>query len=107
MENVLKLAVFAKKRTTKEGKVFYSYLATLRKKTGEEEVAQIKFRDVCGNPDPEKCPINLIIPRGKANLSTREFVREDTGEIVEQKVLWVSEWTEGEPYVDTSLDEYM
>ena len=107
MENVLKLAVFAKKRTTKEGKVFFSYLSTLKKKSGEEEIAQIKFRDVCGNPDPDRCPMNIEIPRGSANLSTRTFTREDTGEIVDQKVLWVSKWSEGEPYVDTSLDEYM
>lgn len=107
MDGTITLAIFAKKRKSKEGREFHSYLGTLRKKDGTEEKAQIKFRDLCGNPDAARCPMNIVIPRGKANLSTREYVKEDTGEIMEQKVLWVSEWTEGEPYVDTSLDDYI
>ena len=32
----MELAIFAKKRTGKDGKGFYSYLSTLTKKTGEK-----------------------------------------------------------------------
>lgn len=107
MENTMQQAIFAKKKTTKEGKLFYTYLTTMRKKDGSEIIAQVKFRDVCGNPDPEKCPINIKFSRDKANMSTRTYTREDTGEIEEQYVLWVSEWTEGEPYHDTSMDDFI
>ena len=100
-------AIFAKKRTTKEGKTFYSFLTTMKKKDGSEEIAQVKFRDKCGSPDPEKCPINIVFDKANANMSRREYVREDTGEIVDQLTMWVSAWEEGEPYIDTSMDDYI
>lgn len=107
MENTMTQAIFAKKKTTKEGKIFHTYLTTLKKKTGEEIIAQVKFRDICGSPDPEKCPINIVFDRAKANMSVRQFTREDTGDIAEQYVMWVSEWKEGEPYKDKSMDEFI
>lgn len=104
---MMKQAIFAKKKTTREGKVFHTYLTTLKKKDGTELIVQVKFRDACGNPDPERCPMNIEIPKNKANLTSRTFTREDTGEVCEQYVLWVSEWKEGEEYRDTSLDEFI
>ena len=105
--NTMMQAIFAKKKTTKEGKIFHTYLTTLKKKTGEEIIAQVKFRDICGSPEPEKCPMNIVFPRSKANMTVREYTREDTREICEQYVMWVSEWAEGKPYRDTSMDEFI
>ncbi len=102
----MEITVFAKKRTTKENKIFYSYLSTLTKKSGEKITVTVKFRDECGMPKPEKCPTNIIVDKKNANLSSKEFVREDTGEVATSYTLWISAWDEGTPYVDNSLDDF-
>lgn len=102
----MKITVFAKKKHTAEGKKFYTYLTTLHKKDGSEQVAQVRFTDDAGHPDPAKCPMNIIFDKASGNLSKREYTREDTGEIMEARTLWIKAWKEGEPYIDTSLDDY-
>lgn len=110
----MKLTIYAKKRTTEEGKSFYTYLTTLTKKTGEEMKVQVKFRQDCGNPRGEDCPMNIIVPKDKANLAEERYtaseVDENTGEVTlttkTNYRLWVAEWSKGEAYRDTSLDEF-
>ena len=98
--------IFAKKRTSNDGKTFYSYLTSLRRKEGSDQTVAVKFRDECGHPKPEDCPMNIIVEKGNANMSTKEFVREDTGEIGLSYTMWVSAWTKGSAYVDHSMDEF-
>lgn len=102
----MKITVFAKKKQTSEGKAFYTYLSTLKKKDGSEKVVQVRFTEEAGNPDPKKCPMNIEFEKASGNLSKREYTREDTGEIMEAHTLWIKRWSEGEPYVDSSLDDY-
>lgn len=100
------LTIFAKKRTANDGRTFYGYIARLTNvNTGETLVAGVKFRDECGAPKPEKCPCNIVVDKKKANLSEKLFTAEN-GETRKGYTLWVSEWTPGKEYVDTSLDEY-
>lgn len=100
----MEITVFAKKKKTKTGKDFFIYLTTLTRKDGEEEMIEVKFRDECGVP--KNCPVNLVIEKSDANISKKTVIREDNGEAFVRKTLWVSAWKEGDPYVDTSLDEY-
>ena len=102
----MNVTVFAKKRQTKEGKTFYVYIGTLKKKDGTEESVTVKFREDCGQPDPKKCPVNIVFDKANANLSNRDFIREDTGEVINIKTLWINSWQEGGPYVDHSLDDF-
>lgn len=102
----MELAIFAKKRTGNDGRTFYSYLSTLKKKDGTEQTVSVKFREECGKPKPENCPMYINVDKGNANISRKQFIREDTGEAAESVNLWVSAWEQGKPYVDTSLDEY-
>lgn len=104
----MELTIFAKKRTTKEGKTFYTYLTTMKRKDGTELTTSIKFRDDCGSPKPEHCPVNIVVDKANANLSTRAFVREDNGEMDTSYTLWVSAWELNtvNPFVDHSLDEF-
>ena len=102
----MEIAIFAKKKHTKEGKIFYSYLTTLTKKDGSEEMMTVKFTEDAGAPKPENCPINIIVEKTDCNISKKTIKREDNGELYERKTLWVSSYKEGSPYVDTSLDEY-
>lgn len=99
------ITIFAKKKNTTDGKTFYTYLATLKKKDGTEQTVSVKFRDEAGTPKPEKCPMNIIIDKKNANLSKKDFVKDD-GETYTSFTLWVSEWLQGAPYVDTSLDDF-
>lgn len=102
----MQITVFAKKKSTKEGKIFYTYLTTLTKKDGTEEMIEVKFREDCGAPKAENCPMNVICDKADANISKKMITREDTGELYECKTLWISAWSEGDAYIDTSLDEY-
>lgn len=99
------IAIFARKGNTKEGKVFYNYLATLTKKDGAKLPVRVKFREECGSPKADKCPMNIEVDRSNMNLSTKEFTREDTGEIGVAYELWVTKWSEGPAYVDHSMDD--
>lgn len=110
----MKLTIYAKKRTTEEGKSFYTYLTTLTKKNGEEMKVQVKFRQDCGNPRGEDCPMNIIVSKDKANLAEEKYtvseVDENTGEVTltakTNYRLWVADWAKGDAYRDTSLDEF-
>jgi len=105
--NNLELTIFAKKRTSNDGKTFYNYLSSLTRKDGTSQSISVRFRDECGAPKPENCPMNIVVPRNRANLSSKEFVREDTAEVVLAYTLWVSEWSKGSEFVDHSLDEFV
>lgn len=104
----MKITIFAKRQQTKgeNPRTFYNYLSTLVSRDGFETPVQVKFRDEAGQPKPEKCPINIIVDKGDANLVKRQYTIEETGEIRTAHTLWVAKWVEGEPYVDHSLDDY-
>lgn len=102
----MEITIYAKKRTTNEGKSFYSYLSTLTRKDGTKQTVSVKFRDECGNPKPENCPMNIEFDKCNANMSTKEFLREDSGEVGVSYTLWVSDWRQGTPFVDHSLDDF-
>lgn len=103
------IAIFAKKRNTKEGKVFYQFLTTMEKKDGTTETMRVSFRDIDGNtvPRPESCPRNICFEREWGNISRTKYTDNETGEIKERATLWLTKWVEGEPYVDHSLDDFM
>lgn len=101
----MQITIYAKKRQSKDGRNFYTYLTTLPKKDGTEETIGVKFTDEAGAPRPENCPMNLVIDRSNANVGKRNYTNED-GEICVSKTMWVKKWMQGDPYVDTSLDEY-
>lgn len=102
----MEIAVYAKKFTAEGGKTFYRYLTTLTRKDGSKQTMAVKFREDCGNPKAEKCPMNIVIDKKDANVASKEFIREDTGDVGTSYTLWVSAWKEGRPFVDTSLDDY-
>lgn len=102
----MQITIFAKKRQTKEGKSFFTYLSTLTKRNGEEVPIQVKFREDAGQPKGENCPCNIIVEKADANLTRRTYTDSETAEIRESNVLWVSAWKPGDAYVDHSLDDY-
>lgn len=110
----MEITLFAKKRNTREGKIFYNFLATLTKKNGEQLVCTVKFREEAGTPKPEQCPMNILVDKTACSLATRKFTRQvtdpETGELSSEQgesyTLWVSSWLPGGPYVDHSLDDF-
>lgn len=106
----MKALIFAQKKQTKEGKPFNTYLARLKKKDGEEITVEAKFREECGNPKADKCPMYIEYEKGDANLSEKkETYTDEVGEEKEvvRRRLWISKYTESEEkYVDHSLDEF-
>lgn len=102
----MEITIYAKKRTAADGKTFHSYLSTLTRKDGTKQTVSVRFRDDAGNPKPEKCPMNVKFDKGNANMSTKEFTREDTGDVATSYTLWVSAWEPGTPFVDHSLDDF-
>lgn len=102
----MKITIFGKKMTTKDGKkTFFSYFSTLVKKDGSELKCKVKFREEAGYPKNLPCIIEF--DKKDANLSDEKCIVKDANGIeVESisKVLWVSKFKESE-YVDHSLDD--
>ena len=98
------VTIFSKKRATKEGKKFTAYIGRLTKKDGSQITASVHFDE--GISVPAECPCCIEIAKNDANLSSKEYVREDTGEMGTRYDLWVKAWTPGPEYVDHSLDDF-
>lgn len=101
------ITIFAKKRTTIDGKKFYTYLTRLNKKDGSEVVASVKFREECGSPEPKTCPCFINIPDGGCNYSVRPYIDEASGMELMSSTLWVNEWEPGRSYIDTSMEDFI
>lgn len=104
--NKMEIAIFAKARTTKEGKSFHSYLSRItNKRTGEELPVTVKFRDDCKPVPPTDCPCNIVIEKEDTSLSSRKFTTED-GTAGIGYTLWVGSWDFGGEFVDHSMDDF-
>ena len=101
----MEISIYAKKRQTKDGRTFYVYLSTLRKKDGSEIPCSVKFNKDLTPPKPETCPCNIIVDKEHCNLSSKKFFREETGEILETHTLWVNQYAAGGEFVDHSMDD--
>lgn len=101
----MEITIYAKKRMSNDGKVFYNYLATLPRKDGTEQTVSVKFRQDVVRPKPELCPMNIVFMKEDASVSKRTYDAGD-GETGVAYTLWIGEWSQGKPYVDTSLDEF-
>lgn len=106
----MKVTIFAQKKKTKEGREFYTYLASLTKKDGTKEKIECKFREECGAPEPKKCPMIIEVDKTYANISEKkETYTDEVGEEKEvtRRRLWISQYSESsEKHVDESLDDY-
>lgn len=102
----MEITVFAKKRTTHEGKKFFTYLTTLTRKDGTTCTASVKFAEGEA-PKPDICPCNLIVEKGDCNMSKGEYINPETGEVKDTFTLWVKRFSMGSPFVDTSMDDFM
>lgn len=104
----MQVTVFAKQKSTKEGKTFYTYFATLKKKDGSELVTELKFKELAGSPKGEQCPMNIVFDKTDANFTERPVTYEKDGEEKDAitRKLWIRKWEEGEPYVDHSMDDF-
>lgn len=104
----MEITIYAKKRTTRDGKkTFFSYLTTLKKKDGSPCTCAVKFAQPAENPDPEDCPLNIIVERKDCNMSVEPYTNERTGQIQNSYRLWIKNYVVGQPYVDHSMDDFM
>ena len=111
----MELTIFSKKCTTKEGKLFYRYITKLTKKDGTELTSTVKFREDCGSPKGEKCPMIIAVEKKDCNFSSKskfETVKDDDGNEIEREyvnnTLWVSNWSDtGKEFIDTSMDDFI
>ena len=103
----MKITVFAKKRTTNDGKKdFYTYLSKLSKKDGTELTVSCKFPDEI-KPKAEECPLNIEFDKSSANLDHKTEVDKETGEVYERNTLWIKKYEKSkDKYVDKSLDDF-
>ena len=101
----MKITVFVKKGTTKDGKKFYNYVSKLVKVNGDEVYVTVKFPED-DKPKADECPLNIEFDKSDANLSVTKDTAED-GTVYEHKTLWVKKYTRSkDKYVDKSLDEF-
>lgn len=103
----MEFTVFAKKRQSKDGRQFYTYITTLVKKGGEAITTAVKFREAAGQPDPKDCPMNIIVDKKNCNFTQKLLQNEETGQTITSNTLWVTEWTKSKTaYVDHSMDDF-
>lgn len=101
----MRLTIFAKKRTTKEGKPFSTYLTTLTKKSGESIVTQVKFSTECVQINPLNCPLNIEVEKKDCNYSEKKITAGEETKI--SRTLWVKNYSVAKiPFEDTSMDEF-
>ena len=101
----MKITVFGKKRQTKEGRTFMSYVATLKKKDGEELTCGVKFRESCGAPD--HTPIIIDVDKKACNLAKKKYGEAEDGTPLYSHTLWITEWLDTcEEYIDHSMDDF-
>lgn len=100
----MQITVYAKKRTMANGKTFYNYLSRLSSRQGEVLPVNVKFPEGI-EPDPSRCPMNIVFTKADANLSYQRYTNKHGEESI-SATLWVKAWEEGEPFVDTSLDDF-
>lgn len=100
----MRLEVFGKQRTNKDGKPFITYLSRITNiKTGEIIPVQIKFRT--GVEAPKELPIVANIDKKNANLVKENWENEE-GETGVKNIIWVSAVTSYEDYIDHTLDDF-
>ena len=100
----MRLEVFGKQRTNKDGKPFTTYLSRITNmKTGEIIPVQIKFRmDV---QPPKELPIVMNVDKKNANLVKENWENEE-GETGVKHVIWISVVSSYEDYIDHTLDDF-
>lgn len=100
----MRLEVFGKQRTNKDGKPFTTYLSRITNvKTGEVIPVQVKFRmDV---QLPKELPIIVNVEKKNANL-VKEGWENENGETGVKNILWISAVKSYEDYVDHTLDDF-
>ena len=105
----MKITVFAKQATSKEGRNFYNYFGKLTKVDGSEVTVNLKFKKTAGEPDGAKCPMNIVVDKTNANYVEKEetYTKDDEEKVALKKTLWINAWTEGEAYRDESLDAFV
>ena len=105
----MQATIFAKKVQKKDGTSFKRYITKLTKADGTEVIMNVKFREECRVP--ANCPCNIVFKKSDANFSEKvqKYTDNKTGEEKESvsKTLWINAWSQGEPYVDTSMDEFV
>lgn len=103
----MRIDVFAKNLTSKDGRPFKTYSGKLTNKSGDEVFVNIKFREDAGKPLNNPCTI--VVDKAGCNLVEKkeQYTDKDTGEVKEaiRRTLWVSKFNE-EEFIDTSLDDY-
>lgn len=101
----MKITVFKKVRSSKDGRKFDSYITRLSKKDGSDVSMSVKFSESC--KPPVDFPIILEVEKKDANLSKRRYTDMSTGDVKEGLTLWLKKYNVSrETYVDHSLDEY-
>lgn len=104
----MKVTLFRKQGTTKDGRKFNIYVSTLTRKDGSKQYVTVKYSggDDRKEFNPNKCPYIIDIPRDAANLQIKHWV-DRNGETREDYTLWVKDYVEtSEKYVDHSLDDF-
>ncbi len=102
----MKINLFSKARTNREGRQFTNYIGKLVRRDGTELTCNVKFRESAGKPDPAALPAVVEIMKQDSNLTKREYLDERTGELKTAFTLWANKWSIVGEYVDHSLDEF-
>lgn len=104
----MKVTLFRKQGTTKDGRKFNIFVSTLDRKDGTKQYVTVKYSGEDENKqfNANKCPYIIEVDKHNANLQTKHWT-DRNGEIRDDFVLWVKDYkVSDEVYVDHSLDDF-
>lgn len=104
----MKVTLFRKQGTTKDGRKFNIFVTTLNRKDGTKQYATVKYSggDETKQFNPNKCPYIINVDKKHANIGITHWT-DRNGEVREDYTLWVKDYTvSDEEYVDHSLDDF-
>lgn len=105
----MKVTLFRKQRTSKDGRKFDIFVSTLDKKDGTKQYVTVKYSggDKSKEFDSTKTPYIIIVEKTNANLQVKHWT-DKNGHDREDVTLWIKDYTvSSEKYVDHSLDEFI
>lgn len=103
----MKITLFKKQGTTKDGRKFDYFVGKLNRKDGTSQYVTVKHSgDRRFDFDPNKAPYIIEVDKADANLQAKTWTDRDGNERKDY-TLWVKNYrVSDEKYVDHSLDDF-
>lgn len=101
----MRLTIYGKNITTKNGNSFIKYTSRITDKSGKEYPVQVKFKKSCTKLTSDLLPCVIEVGKDECSLATEHYTSNEEDRIA--YTLWLSGYkVTDEAVVDHSMDEF-